>query len=204
MLMLRIRRRTMPGPVGTHRHPGRGSPVLSHPATVPSQMPLRASESHSERFLDMSQYETLECPLEALYGPYSTSAPCEPCETTRDDTEHERRQGLNSPSRPCRQGHGGCDLNSVNETEITQRRAVFDSEGNRLLPSAGRGEGVRPHAPVQPQDVLVRKPRRSTLGCCQRTLLRPCRPLRLDLLSINKYGSDLPSDQAPHPVVTGS
>lgn len=55
--------------------PGYGYPVLSHPATVPSQMPLRRPESHSERFLDVSQYETLGTHLEAVYGPYSTSAP---------------------------------------------------------------------------------------------------------------------------------
>ena len=52
-------------------------------------------------------------------------------------------------SRACRQDHEGCDLNSVNETEITPREGVFDGEGNRLLPSAGRGEGVRPRAPVR-------------------------------------------------------
>lgn len=75
MLMLRTCRRTMPGPVGTHRHPGRGSPVLSHPATVPSQMPLRGPESHSESLSHVSQYETLRRGLEAVYGPYSTSAP---------------------------------------------------------------------------------------------------------------------------------
>ena len=56
-------------------HPGTGTPVLSHPATVPSQMPLRRVVSQSERFLDVSQYETLHRPLEAVYGPYSTSAP---------------------------------------------------------------------------------------------------------------------------------
>ena len=76
MLMLRTRRRTMPSPVGAHRHPGRGSPVLSHLATVPSQMPLRRVVSQSERFLDVSQCRTLHRPLEAVYGPYSTSAPC--------------------------------------------------------------------------------------------------------------------------------
>ena len=61
----------VPGPVA----PGYGYPVLSHPATVPSQMPLRRAESHSERFLDVGQYETHTSPLEAVYGPYSTSAP---------------------------------------------------------------------------------------------------------------------------------
>lgn len=75
MLMFRTRRRTMPGPVGTHRHPGRGSPVLSHPATVPSQMPLRALVSQSETISALSQCRTLHRPLEAVYGPYSTSAP---------------------------------------------------------------------------------------------------------------------------------
>lgn len=71
MLMLRTRRRTMPGPVGTHRHPGRGSPVLSHPATVPSQMPLRRVVSHSETISALSQYETLRRGLEALRMAYS-------------------------------------------------------------------------------------------------------------------------------------
>lgn len=59
-------------------------------------------------------------------------------------------------SRACRQGHEGCDLNSVNEIEITPREAVFDGEGNRLLPSAGRGEGVRPPTRVQgPREELA-------------------------------------------------
>lgn len=51
-------------------------------------------------------------------------------------------------SRACRQGHVGCDLNSVNETEITPHEAEFRGEGNRLLPVTGRGEGVRPHEPT--------------------------------------------------------
>ena len=70
--------------------PHRGSPVLSHPATVPPQMPLRGPESHSERFLDVSQYETLGTHLEAVYGPYSTSAPSTRHSTieARQDTKH--------------------------------------------------------------------------------------------------------------------
>lgn len=55
--------------------PHRGSPVLSHPATVPPQMPLRRVVSHSETISALSQYRTLTGPLEAVYGPYSTSAP---------------------------------------------------------------------------------------------------------------------------------
>lgn len=60
-------------------HPGLsypvGRPVLSHLATIPSQMPLRRVVSHSETISALSQYETLGTHLEAVYGPYSTSAP---------------------------------------------------------------------------------------------------------------------------------
>lgn len=68
-------------------------------------------------------------------------------DTRRQDTKHHG--GPYEPSRPCRQGHEGCDLNSVNEIEITPHEAVFDGEGNRLLPVTGRGEGVRPRARIQ-------------------------------------------------------
>lgn len=49
----------------------------------------------------------------------------------------------------CRHEPQGCDLNSVNETEITPSRAEFRGEGNQLLPSAGPGEGVRPRDTVR-------------------------------------------------------
>lgn len=60
-------------------------------------------------------------------------------------TRSTRPESPMTISRACRQGHEGCDLNSVNEIEITPQEVVFDGEGNRLLPSAGPGEGVRPH-----------------------------------------------------------
>ena len=155
--------------------PRRGSPVLTHPATVPPQMPLRRVVSQSETISAPGQCRTLRRGLEAVYGPYSTSAPL--C-TTQHDTarqEHERGWRLNEPSRPCRQGHEGCDLNSVNEIEITPREAVFDGEGNRLLPVTGRGEGVRPRTPARGGRAPRLFRRKSTLWSCQRTLLRPCR-----------------------------
>ena len=71
-------RRHPTGRVGPRKdtpHPGTGTPVLSHPATVPPQMPLRRVVSQSETISAPRQYETLESPLEAVYGPYSTSAP---------------------------------------------------------------------------------------------------------------------------------
>lgn len=66
--------------------PRKGSPVLSHPATVPSQMPLRRVVSQSETISALSQCRTLERPLEAVYGPYSTSAPC----TMHSTLKHDR------------------------------------------------------------------------------------------------------------------
>ena len=74
--------------------PRSGSPVHVVLPTVPSQIPLRALVSHSERFLAPCQYETLEWPLEAVYGPYSTSAPRAAHSTmvrqvTRHDTDAE-------------------------------------------------------------------------------------------------------------------
>lgn len=140
------------GRVGPRRDtppPRRGSPSCrTRPATVPSQMPLRRVVSQSETISALSQYETLGTHLEAVYGPYSTSAPCAR-HSTIDSTGARTRTETEQPSRPCRQGHEGCDLNSVNEIEITPHGAEFRHEGNRLLPSAGRGEGVRPHAPAQ-------------------------------------------------------
>lgn len=76
------------GPNAYTPPPHRGSPVLSHPATVPSQMPLRRVVSHSERFLEPGQCRTLRRGLEAVYGPYGTSAPLR---ALRDD---RRRQEM--------------------------------------------------------------------------------------------------------------
>lgn len=104
------------------------------------------------------------------------------------------RSARTSPSARVVRTTRGCDLNSVNETEITPHEAVFDSEGNRLLPSRGRGEGVRPHAPARE----VGRPRPRTdfpagnqrYGVVNEPCSGPVGPLLLDLLSINKYRSD--------------
>ena len=58
-------------------------------------MPLRRVVSHTETISEPGQYETLERPLEAVYGPYSTSAPCTMHSTidstgAQNDTEHEQ------------------------------------------------------------------------------------------------------------------
>lgn len=85
---------------------GYGYPVLSYPATVPSQIPRRALVSHSETISAPSQYETLERGLEAVYGPYSTSAPCarhSTIEKTGARTRTEAEQPL-SPVSPGPRG----------------------------------------------------------------------------------------------------
>lgn len=171
-------------------------------------MPLRRVVSQSETISAPCQYETLHRPLEAVYGPYSTSAPCEPCETTRDDTEHERARRLNSPSRPCRQGHEGCDLNSVNEIEITPQEAVFSGEGNRLLPVTGRGEGVRPHDTARGVGRSRHRTEFSAYSQRYGVVNEPCSgpvgPSSSNLLSINKYRHVPPRGQPSPPVVTRS
>lgn len=171
-------------------------------------MPLRRVVSQSETISALSQCRTLRRGLEAVYGPYSTSAPL--C-TTQHETrrqEHERGRRLNSPSRPCRQGHEGCDLNSVNETEITPHEAEFRGEGNRLLPSRGRGEGVRPRdtargrgTPMHEADLPAGNQR---YGVVNEPCSGPVGPCCSALLSINKYRLVLPRGQPPPPVVTRS
>ena len=140
-------------PVGEPRTPlpapGYGYPVHVVRATIPSQIPLRSSESHSETISAPGQYETLERPSKALRLAYSASGPPSVHTARRSTTGHTMRSSRTALHPRCRHEPRGCDLNSVNETEITQCRAVFDGEGNRLLPTSGPGEGVQPRTPVR-------------------------------------------------------
>ena len=165
--------------VAPHRRalpaPGYGYPVHVVRATVPSQIPLRSPESHSETISAPGQYETLETLSKALRLAYSASGPPHGHTARRSTTGHTMRSSRTALRPRCRHEPRGCDLNSVNETEITQHRADFRGEGNRLLPTSGWGEGVRPRA--RPRAPRAPRPFRekSTLWSCQRTLLRPCR-----------------------------
>ena len=111
--------------------------------------------------------------------------------TRRSTTGHTMRSSRTALHPRCRHEPRGCDLNSVNETEITPHEAVFDGEGNRLLPTTGQGEGVRPRTPVRGRTPQWKTHGKSTLWSCQRTLLRPCRPLLLDPLSIDEYRPEM-------------
>lgn len=77
--------------------PCRGSPVLSHPATVPSQMPLRGPESQSETISAPCQYETLESHPEALRLAYSASGPPHRHTARRSTTGHTMRSSRTAP-----------------------------------------------------------------------------------------------------------
>lgn len=129
--------------------PEYGHPIHVVRATVPSQIPLRSSESHSETISAPGQYETLETLSKALRLAYSASGPPHRHTARRSTTGHTMRSSRTALHPRCRHEPRGCDLNSVNEIEITQREAVFDGEGNRLLPTSGRGEGVRPRTPTR-------------------------------------------------------
>ena len=72
-----------------HAATGYGYPVLSSPATVPSQIPLRRVVSQSETISAPGQYETLERGLEAVYGPYSTSTPLHTTQHEQEDLKHK-------------------------------------------------------------------------------------------------------------------
>lgn len=89
-----------------HAATGYGYPVLSSPGTVPSQIPLRHAVSQSETISAPCQCRTLRRGLEAVHGPYSTSAPLHTTQHERGDTEHEAPRH-EQVSRPCRQDHPG-------------------------------------------------------------------------------------------------
>lgn len=139
--------------VAPHRRalpaPGYGYPVHVVRATVPSQMPLRRVVSQSETISALSQYETLGTLSKALRLAYSASGPPHGHTARRSTTGHTMRSSRTALHPRCRHEPRGCDLNSVHMIEITQHRADFQGEGNRLLPTSGRGEGVRPRTPAR-------------------------------------------------------
>ena len=166
--------------------------------------PSEAPQSHSETISAPRQYETLETLSKALRLAYSASGPPHGHTARRSTTGHAMRSSRTALHPRCRHEPRGCDLNSVHMIEITQHRADFRGEGNRLLPTSGRGEGVQPRA--RPRAPRASRPfcGKSTLWSCQRTVPRPCRPLLLDPLSIDKYRPGTTRGQPPQSPVTQS
>lgn len=128
--------------------PHRGSPVLSHPATVPSQIPLRRAESHSERFLDVSQYETLETLSKGLRLAYSASGPPARCTARRGTTGHTMRSARTSPSAPVVRAMGVAILTALTRQKSHHTKPFSTAKEIGCYQAGGRGRGCDPaHAP---------------------------------------------------------
>ena len=92
------------------------------------------------------------------------------------------------------------DVNSLCRNHTSE--AVFEREGKSVATEQGAGvEGCDPAHMREAHGPLGFSAGNQRYGVVN----EPCSgPVLLDLLSINKKRSDLPSDQAPRPVVTGS
>lgn len=134
------RSRPAPGLVA----PGYGSPVLSHPATVPSQIPLRRVVSQSESLSHVSQYETLERPLEAVYGPYSTSAPCARHSTRRDDRSTNEDRARTSPLARVVTSPRVAILTALTRQKSHHTRPISTAKEIGCYRVRGRGRGCDP------------------------------------------------------------
>lgn len=93
-------------------------------------------------------------------------------------------------------------------SEITSHEPGFDGEGNRLLPSAGRGEGVRPRTPVHHVARPTSHPgfalENQRYGVVNEPCSGPVGPGTADLLSINNDRCETPPGQARLRSVTRS
>ena len=144
--------------------PHRGSPVLSHPATVPSQMPLRGPESHSETISALSQCRTLETLSKGLRLAYSASGPPARCTARRGTTGHTMRRARTSPSARVVTSPGVAILTLLTRQKSHRTRPNFDTEeiGRYRVRGGGRGcDPTHPHerlavlglAPTFPQEI---------------------------------------------------
>lgn len=124
-----------------------GVPVLSHPATVPSQMPLRALVSQSETISAPSQCRTLRRGLEAVYGPYSTSAPCTTMSTARDDTEHETPEPSRAITGLSSGPSGVAILTALTRQKSHHERAFSTAKEIGCYRQRGGGRGCDPTTP---------------------------------------------------------
>ena len=126
---------------------GYGYPVLSYPATVPSQIPRRALVSHSETISAPSQYETLERGLEAVYGPYSTSAPLHTTEHEQEDQMHEAQRARVVLTALSSGPPGVAILTVITRSKSQRRCAITQAKEIGCYRQRGRGRGCDPTNP---------------------------------------------------------
>lgn len=107
-------------------------------------MPLRRVVSQSETISAPRQYETLERGLEAVYGPYSTSAPLHTTEHERASTEHEAPRPLNSLTALSSGPPGVAILTVITRQKSQRRCAIARAKEIGRYRQRGRGRGCNP------------------------------------------------------------
>lgn len=135
------------GPRGDAPPPGTGTPVLSSPGTVPSQMPLRGAESHSETISAPRQCRTLERGLEAVYGPYSTSAPWCTTQHEQEDQKHEAPRARVALTALSSWSPGVAILTVITRQKSHGARLISEAKEIGCYRQRGRGRGCDPTNP---------------------------------------------------------
>lgn len=180
------------GRVGPRRDthpPRRGSPVLSHPATVPPQMPLRALVSQSETISAPGQCRTLRRGLEAVYGPYSTSAPCARHSTLKHDRTRSTTEVRTSTLARVARATRVAILTALTRQKSHSTRPFSTAKEIGCYRQRGGGRGCDPARPSfgrAPLDLSTGNQRYGVVNEPFSGPVGPCYPV---LLSINKYRS---------------
>ena len=170
-------------------------------------MPLRGAESHSETISAPCQCRTLGRPLEAVYGPYSTSAPC----TRHSTNEKTRSTARRKPTRALTALSSGpprvAILTVITRQKSHSTRPISEAKEIGCYQQRGRGRGCDP---ADPHEGGTHRPHTNLSVGFQRyrVVNEPCSgpvgPCYSALLSINKYRPVPLRDQPRPPVVTRS
>ena len=110
-------------------------------------MPLRGAVSHSETISAPSQCRTLGRPLEAVYGPYSTSAPCTR-HSTNEKTRSTARRKLVRALSPVSSGPPEVAiLTVITRQKSHSARLISEEKEIGCYRVRGRGRGCDPADP---------------------------------------------------------
>lgn len=117
-------------------------------------MPLRRVVSQSERFLDVSQYETLRRGLEAVYGPYSTSAPSTRHSTIEARQDTKRHGVRTSPLARVARATRVAILTALTRQKSQRTEPNFEAKEIGCYRVRGGGRGCDPATPHEGLAVL--------------------------------------------------
>lgn len=133
--------------------PGYGYPVRVVRATVPSQIPLRGPESHSETISAPGQYETLETLSKALRLAYSASGPPDVCTARRSTTGHEALKPRTALHPAVVTSPGVAILTALTRQKSHSREPISEAKEIGCYRQRGGGRGC------DPAHVSVARPR---------------------------------------------